>query len=702
MHSERIPSQVELLQIFRKVGFRAPTPLQGTLVPMILKGRDIIVQTVEGSGKTAGIVVSLIIGLKGGKPGVKALIIVPTVADVAKVSRVWTRFARLLRDAPLLLALGETDDVRREQRRLEKGAAVVVGTVERVIDHIRRGSLLFDALETVFVDAPEGGEREDFTKDAQFIFAKFPARPQAILFSRAPVGEQEELGGLLHRPALVTPADLAGEEGRGGGEHLVVEVAEGRKSDALARLILGRRIPAGLVLYSPRTDGEALARALRRGLLRAEAVPANIAPANRRKHIAAFARRELEVLLLPLPSSGRLLPVELEELQPSHVIYYDLAPGGRASAGGLEGAGRPGTVLPHGAGVIALASGGQEKEIARLQEAIGVTMKSGEVPGDEEVLGSSIRRIVGRIRDEADPTELGRLRATIRRSVPFFMRSWFAAYLLKAHLPFEPAQAQPPAGAGKQGQGRQPLGRQPLGRQQVRPRAAAGPSGPAGAQDLRESERLEEARRREPLGRQSERLEEARRREPLGRQQREALREPTPRGSRSTRGERPKGEARREPIGRQPLGRQQVRPRAEAGPSGPAGAQDLRESERLDEARRREPLGRQQREALREPQLRQHAAAAQPITDGSGFTQLFVSIGRSRRVFARELTDLFVSRLHLEAGEIGDVRVFDKYSFVDIAAGRAAAAISSLSGTEVKGRPITVNYAKKKEEKEAR
>ena len=598
MHSERIPSQVELLQIFRKVGFRAPTPLQGTLVPIILKGRDIIVQTVEGSGKTAGIVVSLIIGLKGGKPGVKVLIIVPTVTDVAKVSRVWTRFARLVRDAPLLLALGETDDVRKEQRRLEKGAAVIVGTVERVIDHIRRGSLLFDALETVFVEAPEGVEREDFTRDAQFIFAKFPARPQAVLFSRAPVGEQDELAGLLHRPAVVTPADLAGEEGGGGGEHLVVEVAEGRKSDALARLILGRRIPAGLVLYSPRTDGEALARALRRGLLRAEAVPANIAPANRRKHVAAFVRRELEVLLLPLPSSGRLLPVELEELQPSHVIYYDLAPGGRASAGGLEGAGRPGTVLPHGAGVIALASGGQEKEIARLQEAIGVTMKSGEVPGDEEVLGSSIRRIVGRIRDEADPTELGRLRATIRRSVPFFMRSWFAAYLLKAHLPFEPAQAQPPAGAGKQGQGREPPGRQSLGRQQVR--------------------------------------------------------------------------------------------------------QDLRESERPEEARRREPQGRQQREALREPQLRQQAAAVQPNTDGSGFTQLFVSIGRSRRVFARELTELFVSRLHLEAGEIGDVRVFDKYSFVDIAAGRAAAAISSLSGTEVKGRPITVNYAKKKEEKDAR
>ncbi|MBE3064068.1 MAG: DEAD/DEAH box helicase, partial [Spirochaetes bacterium] len=590
-------------------------------------------------GKTAGIVVSLIVGVKGGGAGVQALIIVPTAADVAKVVRVWTRFARLVRDAPLLLALGDTDDVRREQRRLEKGSAVVVGTVERVIDHIRRGSLLFDGLETVFVEAPEGGEREDFTRDAQFVFAKFPPRLQTVLFSRAPVGEQDELAALLHRPVLVTPEALAGEEGRGEAEHLVFEVAAGRKPEALARIILGRGISAALVLHSPRTDGEALARLLRRSLLRVEAAPSTIAPANRKKIFSAFARREMDALLLPFPSSGRLLPVELEELEPSHVIYFDLAPGARAPGAGREGAGRPGAAGRPGPGIIALASGEQARDIGRLQEAIGVTMKTGEVPGDEEVLGSSIRRIVGRIREEADPAELGRLRATIRRSVPFFMRSWFAAYLLKAHLPFEPAAGQPPAAPGKQGGGREPIGRQPLGRQQVRPRAAAGPSGPAGAEGLRESERLEEARRREPLGRQQVRPRAAA----------QASRSDAQAGApRPARGERPRGETRREGPGRQ------------------------------------------------------QAAPPQPVIDRTGFTQLFVSIGRNRRIFARELTDLFVEKLHIDAGEIGDVRVFDKYSFVDIAAARAADAIAALSGTVLKGRPITVNYAKKKEEKEAK
>ena len=77
-----------------------------------------------------------------------------------------------------------------------------------------------------------------------------------------------------------------------------------------------------------------------------------------------------------------------------------------------------------------------------------------------------------------------------------------------------------------------------------------------------------------------------------------------------------------------------------------------------------------------------------------------MSIGRNRRVYARDLTALFTDKLELAAGDIGDVRVFEKYSFVDIAPGRAGEAITKLSGSLVKGRTITVNYAKKKEEKE--
>lgn len=672
MHPERIPSQAELLQIFRRAGFREPTPLQERLIPLVLRGRDLAVHAADGSGATAAIAACLMIGMQGEATRPRALLIVAGIAEVADFSRIWARFTRPAREAPPVLLLGETDDVRREQRRLEKGAAVVVGTVERVIDHIRRGSLSFDVLETVFVEAPAASPagreeppaapaagaaslaagltaaeiREDFTRDAQFIFAKFPPRCQTVLFSRSAFGEEDALLALLHRPAFLTPDDLtAGAmEAAGAAGHLSVQVLEGRTPDALARILMGRGMFPALVLHAPRTDGQALAAGLRRRLLRVESISVSAAPASRRKLYASFTNRELDVLLLAFPVGGRLPQADLDELAPPFLVYYDLPAGrptrespGRDPSRGPVGA--PGTAARRAPAILVLAGAGQEKELGRLQEAIGVTLQSGEAPSRDEVLGGAIKKIVERLRSESDPGELARLRATIRRSVPLFMRSWFTAYLLQAHLPFEPAGEPQPAEKGRQLPGRQPLGRQQAPaalRAAVAPGVRQAPAAPR-------PERVERPQIGSPQG---------------GSRSVRTCESPT--GSRGRRGESQRGEPRREPA---------ARPQQQ-----------------------RQPAGRQQPAA---PGVRPSAAS-----DGSRYTQLFVSIGRNRKVFARDLTELFASTLQLTEAEIGDVRVFDKYSFVDVAAERAADAIARLSGTELKGRTITVNYAKKKEEKE--
>jgi hypothetical protein len=79
------------------------------------------------------------------------------------------------------------------------------------------------------------------------------------------------------------------------------------------------------------------------------------------------------------------------------------------------------------------------------------------------------------------------------------------------------------------------------------------------------------------------------------------------------------------------------------------------------------------------------------------FTTLFVSIGKNRRVYPKDLADLFLQTLNLSRSDIGEIKVFDSYSFVEISLDHAANAISKLSGSNFRGRRITVNTAKKKE-----
>ncbi len=81
----------------------------------------------------------------------------------------------------------------------------------------------------------------------------------------------------------------------------------------------------------------------------------------------------------------------------------------------------------------------------------------------------------------------------------------------------------------------------------------------------------------------------------------------------------------------------------------------------------------------------------------AGYTQLFVSAGRNRRVHARDLVQLFRDRLALPEGRLGAVRVFEKYSFVEVPTSLASDAVTRLNGQEFAGRPLTVEVAKRHE-----
>jgi ATP-dependent RNA helicase DeaD len=542
------------------------------MVPLILKGRDIAAtETLPGTGATTGILAPLVLSLRGAGPAPRALILASGAEAVGKAARAYARLSRTVRDAPVFAALGEVEDAKREQRRLEKGATIVVGTADRVIDHIRRGSLAFEALSTLVIQEPGEETRADFVKDVQFIVAKFTARPQVILFLRSALTEDNELAALLHHSVILESGERVPAAAPVTSDHLALAAGGSPRPMMLARVVLGMKLPPVVALYAPRTDARSMAESLRGAGITAavlppgSASPAGRASADRREAILSFTRNKIDVLLVPLAAT------DLGGVFPSHVVLVDLPGGGGLRAGGIL----------RDARLIALVDRGQEKDLARLEEARGVTFQKGDIPGDDAVLSGAIDRVIRRMKEE-DPSVLAHLRARIRRQVPFFQRGLFSAALLRAQLPGAAAPGAPPQ------------------RPAAAPQPAPSATGPI-----------------------------------------------PPRGQRGR-------------FGRSPAA---------------GSARAARPSEG-------------------------HKAPRPEARKEGEFAQLFVSIGRNRRVFARELTELFTQKLQLGPGDIGGVRVFDKYSFVDIVPGRAEQAISLLNGTEVKGRPIAVNYAKKKEEKD--
>jgi hypothetical protein len=94
---------------------------------------------------------------------------------------------------------------------------------------------------------------------------------------------------------------------------------------------------------------------------------------------------------------------------------------------------------------------------------------------------------------------------------------------------------------------------------------------------------------------------------------------------------------------------------------------------------------------------RQSRKGGQTEAAGSPDKQsIFVSIGRSKRVRSRDLVTFFTSANGVTQDDIGQVKVLDNYSFVEVTKGKAQAVIDELNGQELRGRKLTVNFARKK------
>lgn len=80
---------------------------------------------------------------------------------------------------------------------------------------------------------------------------------------------------------------------------------------------------------------------------------------------------------------------------------------------------------------------------------------------------------------------------------------------------------------------------------------------------------------------------------------------------------------------------------------------------------------------------------------------LFVSAGRNRRVYARDLLALLANVPGVDRDDVGELRILDNFSFVQVRKAVADEAISALDGREFRGRPLSVSYAKPRKDEPA-
>jgi len=166
----------------QQLGYLQMTPIQAASLPAALLGKDLIAQASTGSGKTAAFALALLARLNPRCFGVQALVLCPVRELADQVSTEIRRLARAEENIKVVTLCGGVP-LRGQAQSLAHGAHVVVGTPGRVMDHLARGHLTLENLNTLVLDEADRMLDMGFFDDIATVARQCPKERQTLLFS---------------------------------------------------------------------------------------------------------------------------------------------------------------------------------------------------------------------------------------------------------------------------------------------------------------------------------------------------------------------------------------------------------------------------------------------------------------------------------------------------------------------------------------
>ena len=164
------------------LGYKTLTPVQSESLPVILAGKDLIVQAKTGSGKTAAFGLGLIEKINQRIFNVQALVLCPTRELADQVANEIRKLARCIPNIKLVVLCGGKP-LRKQVDSLEQGAHIIVGTPGRIKDHLSRETLDISQLKTLVLDEADRMLDMGFQDEILNIIENTPNNRQTLLFS---------------------------------------------------------------------------------------------------------------------------------------------------------------------------------------------------------------------------------------------------------------------------------------------------------------------------------------------------------------------------------------------------------------------------------------------------------------------------------------------------------------------------------------
>ena len=305
----------EIVRAITELGYSEPTSIQSAIIPIMLKGADVIGQAQTGTGKTAAFALPILHNFTQQRH-VQGLILAPTRELALQVADSMTEYGKHL-DVRVLAVYGG-QPYGPQISRLNRGVDIVVGTPGRLLDLIERKALNIKHVLTVVLDEADEMLNMGFIEDVEKILGETPPERQTALFSATMPPRIRSLANrFMQDPQPVTikrdTLTLASTEQR------YYLVHESDKTNALTRLFEIEPIRSALIFARTRAETSQLANELVVRGIPAEAIHGDLDQKAREAVLSRFRSNQLKVLVATDVAARGL---DIEDI--SHVFNYHL------------------------------------------------------------------------------------------------------------------------------------------------------------------------------------------------------------------------------------------------------------------------------------------------------------------------------------------------------------------------------------------